>query len=113
MVYKTVHDAFMNHNQVLANTIGNVMKEVFFRAPVDLVGPSYFNSFDPSAMGTSVPGSCQRPNDGQFKQAPTQKLQGGQAQDFQAQLTAGGKAKSCQQQGVKIKPYQWQGSNVR
>ena len=30
MVHKTVHEAFTNHNQVLANTIGNVIKEVFF-----------------------------------------------------------------------------------
>ena len=39
MVHKTVHEAFMNHNQVLANTISDVMKEVFFGAPVDQVGP--------------------------------------------------------------------------
>ena len=30
MVHKTVHKAFTNQNQVLANTIGNIMKEVFF-----------------------------------------------------------------------------------
>ena len=35
LVHKTVHEAFINHNKVLANTIGNVMKEVFFGAPVD------------------------------------------------------------------------------
>ena len=29
LVHKTVHEAFTNHNKVLANTIGNVMKEVF------------------------------------------------------------------------------------
>ena len=39
MVHKTIHEAFMNHNQVLANTISDVMKEVFFGAPVDQVGP--------------------------------------------------------------------------
>ena len=84
MVHKTFHEVFANHNKVLANTIGNVMKEVFFGAPVDQVGPSYFNNFNPSAMGSSVPSSSQWPNDGQFKQAPTQQLQGGQALDFQA-----------------------------
>jgi hypothetical protein len=42
---------------MLDNTIGNVMKEVFFKAPVDQVGPSYFNTFNPSAMGSSVPSS--------------------------------------------------------
>ena len=67
MVHKTVHEAFTNHNQVVANTIGNVMKEVFFRALVDQVGSSYFNNFHPLAMGSNVPGSSQQLNDGQFK----------------------------------------------
>ena len=67
MVHKTVHEAFTNHNQVLANTIGNSMKEVFFGAPVDQAGLSYFNNFNPSAVGSSVPSSSQRPNNGQFK----------------------------------------------
>jgi hypothetical protein len=31
----SVHEAFTNHNKVLANTISNVMKEVFLGAPVD------------------------------------------------------------------------------
>jgi hypothetical protein len=35
LVYKTIHEAFTNHNKVLADTIGNVLKEVFFGAPVD------------------------------------------------------------------------------
>jgi hypothetical protein len=35
MVHKTVHEAFTIHNRVLANTIDNVMKEVFFGALVD------------------------------------------------------------------------------
>ena len=50
LVYKTIHEAFMNHNKVLANTIGDVLKEVFFGAPVDQVGPAYFNGFNPSAV---------------------------------------------------------------
>jgi hypothetical protein len=29
LVHKTIHEAFTNHNKVLANTIGNVLKEVF------------------------------------------------------------------------------------
>jgi hypothetical protein len=57
LVHKIVHEAFINHNKVLANTIGNVMKEVFFRAPVDQVGPSYFNAYNSSAIGGSVPSS--------------------------------------------------------
>jgi hypothetical protein len=44
---------------VLVNTIGNVLKEVFFRALVDQVGPVYFNGFKPSAMGNNIPGSSQ------------------------------------------------------
>ena len=59
MVHKTVHEAFTNDNQVLANTIDNVMKVVYFGAPVDKVGPSYFNNFNPSAMGCSVPSSSE------------------------------------------------------
>jgi hypothetical protein len=59
--------AFTNHNKVLANTIGNVLKEVFFRALVDQVGPAYFNGFNPSAMENNVPGSSQQPNGGQFQ----------------------------------------------
>jgi hypothetical protein len=35
LVHKTVHEAFTNHNQVLVNSTGNVMKEVFYGAPVD------------------------------------------------------------------------------
>ena len=60
MVHNTIHEAFTNHNWVLANTIGNVMKEVFFRAPVDQVGPSYFNGYNPSAVGSSVPSSSDK-----------------------------------------------------
>ena len=64
LVHKTVHEAFINHNKVLANTIGNVMKEVFFRAPVDQVGPSYLNGYNPLAVGSSVPNSSEQPNGG-------------------------------------------------
>ena len=64
LVHKTIHEAFTNHNKVLANTIGNVLKEVFFGAPVDQVGPSYFNGYNPSAVGSSVPSSSQQPNGG-------------------------------------------------
>jgi len=59
LVHKTVHEAFTNYNKVLANTIGNVLKEVFFGALVDQVGPSYFNGYNPSAAGSSVPSSSQ------------------------------------------------------
>ena len=59
LVHKTTHEAFTNHNKVLANTIGNVLKEVFFGAPVDQVGPAYFNGFNPSAVGNNIPGSSQ------------------------------------------------------
>jgi hypothetical protein len=52
LVHKAVHEVFTNHNRVLANTIGNVLKEIFFGASVDQVGLAYSNSFDPSGMGT-------------------------------------------------------------
>ena len=91
MVHKTIHEAFTNHNRVLANTIGNVMKEAFFAASVDQVGPSYFNGCNPSAIGSSVPSSSQQPNGGQYQQPPVQQPSGGQAPDPQVQLTVGGK----------------------
>ena len=82
---------------MLANTIGNVMKEVFFGAPVDQVGPSYFNGYNPSAIESSVPSPCQQPNGGQYQQPLVQQLPGGQAQDLQAQPIVGGKVKPYQQ----------------
>jgi hypothetical protein len=51
---------------VLANTIGNVLKEVLFGAPVDQVGPAYSNGFNPSTMGNNIPSPSQQPNGGQF-----------------------------------------------
>ena len=56
LVHKTVHEAFTNHNKVLAKVIGNVLKEIFFGAPVDQVGPTYSNGFNPSAVGNNVHG---------------------------------------------------------
>jgi hypothetical protein len=32
LVHKTIHEAFKNHNKVLANTISNVLKKVLFGA---------------------------------------------------------------------------------
>jgi excinuclease UvrABC helicase subunit UvrB len=72
LVHKTVHEAFTNHNKVLATTTGNVLKEVFFRAPVDQVGPSYFNGYNPLTIGSSFPSSSQQPNGGQCQQRPVQ-----------------------------------------
>jgi hypothetical protein len=64
LVHKIVHEAFTNHNQMLVNSIGNVMKEVFYGAPIDQVGPAYFNAYNPSAMGSNVPSSSQQPKGG-------------------------------------------------
>ena len=64
LVHKTVHEAFSNHNNVLANMIVNVIKEVFFGAPVDQVGPSYFNGYNHSTVGSSVLSSSQQLNGG-------------------------------------------------
>jgi hypothetical protein len=68
LVHKTVHEAFTNHNKVLATTTGNVLKEVFFRAPVDQVGPSYFNGYNPLTIESGFPSSSQQPNGGQCQQ---------------------------------------------
>ena len=59
LVHKAIHETFTNHNQILANLIGNVMKQVFFGAPVDQVGPAYSNGYNPSHVGSSVPSSSQ------------------------------------------------------
>ena len=74
LVHKTVYEAFTNDNMVLDNTIGNVLKEIFFGAPVDQVGPAYSDSFNPSVVGSNIPGSSQQPNGGQFQQPPIQQL---------------------------------------
>ena len=66
IVHKPIHVAMASHNQTLINSFGNVMKEVFYGAPVDKIGPSYFNAHNPLAMGSSVPSSSQQPNGGQF-----------------------------------------------
>jgi hypothetical protein len=67
LVHKIVHEAFTNHIMVLANTIGNVLKENFFGAPVDQIRLAYSNGFNPLAVGSNVPGSSQQLNGGQFQ----------------------------------------------
>ena len=59
MIHKTVNEVITNHNQTLANTVGNVMKSVFFGAPVDQMGLAYFSGFNPLAMGSNVTSSNQ------------------------------------------------------
>jgi hypothetical protein len=66
LVHKTVHEAFTNHNKVLGNTIGNVLKEIFFEALVDQVGLAYSNGLNHLAMGNNIPSTSQQPNGGQF-----------------------------------------------
>jgi len=56
--------------KVLANTIGNVLNEVFFGAPTDQVGTAYSNDFNPSGVGSNMPGSSQQPNGGHFQHPP-------------------------------------------
>jgi hypothetical protein len=95
LVHKTIHEAFTNHNKVLANTIDNILKEIFFGAPVDQVGPAYSNGFSPSAMGNNISGSNQQPmvcssNSHQYSSLREDRL----------------KIRLCQPQGCKIKPYQ-------
>jgi hypothetical protein len=64
LVHKTIHEAFTNHNKVLDNTIGNVLKEIFFGVLVDQVGPAYSNGLNPLAVGRNIPGTSQQPNGG-------------------------------------------------
>ena len=62
------------------------MKEVFFGALVDQVGPAYLNGYNTLAVGSSVPSSSQQLNGGQYQQPPMQQLLGGQAQDQTLQI---------------------------
>jgi hypothetical protein len=70
MIHKTINEVIINHNQMLANTVGNVMKTVFFGAPLDQVGSAYFNGFSASAVRSNVTSSSQQPNVGQYQQPP-------------------------------------------
>ena len=102
LVYKTIHEAFTNHNKVLANTIGNVLKEFFFEAPVDQVGLAYSNCFNPSAMGSNIPGTVSSrmvgsSNSHQYNNFWEDRL----------------KIRPCKQQGGKVKPYQRLGGKLR
>ena len=38
-INKSVHDAILNHNTTFLNTFHNIMKQVFYRFPLDQVGP--------------------------------------------------------------------------
>jgi len=83
MIHKTINEVIINHNQTLANMVGNVMKIVFFGAPVDQTGPAYFSGFNPSVVGSNVTWSSQQPNCGQYQQPLAQQPPGGQAPDSQ------------------------------
>jgi len=104
LVYKTIHEAFTNHNKVLTNTIGNVLKDIFFVVPVDQVGLAYSNVLNPSTVGSNIPGSSQQPNGAKFQQPPIQQLLGGQAQDQTLQI-ASGQNQALPAAGGKVKPY--------
>jgi hypothetical protein len=101
MIHKIVIEVITNHNLTLANTVGNVMKTVFFGALVDQTGPAYFSGFNPLAVGSNVTSSSQQPNSGQYQQPLAQQPSKGQALDPQVQLTAGGKYQPRQQQGAR------------
>ena len=72
MIHNTVNEVITNHNQTLANTVGNVIKTVFFGAPIDQIGLAYFSGFNPSAVESNVPSSSQQANSGQYQQPPAQ-----------------------------------------
>ena len=67
MIHKTINEVFTNHNQTLANTVGNVMKTIFFGAPVDQTCLAYFSGFNPLDVGSNVTSYSQQPNDGQYQ----------------------------------------------
>lgn len=50
IIHKIIHEALGNHNEVFLNTFRNIMKEVFYGAPIDQVGLVYFN-IPPSSIG--------------------------------------------------------------
>ena len=59
LVHKTISEFLTNPNRILANSIGNVMKQVIYGVLVDQVGPAYSNDFNPSAVGSNVTSSSQ------------------------------------------------------
>ena len=67
MIHETINEVITNHNQMLANTVGNVVKTIFFGALVDQIGPAYFSGFNPFAVGSNVTTSSQYPNGGQYQ----------------------------------------------
>lgn len=67
LIHKSVHDALGSHNEVFLNTFRNIMKECFYGASVDQVGPSYFNAPHPSAVGSNKASTSQQPTDGQVQ----------------------------------------------
>ena len=73
LVHKTISEALTNHNRVLANSIGNVLKQVIYGASVDQIRLAYSNDFNPLAVGSNVTNSSQQPNDGQYQQPPVQQ----------------------------------------
>ena len=52
-IYKSVHDAMLNHYIDFLNTFHNTMKEVFYGYPIDQIGPAYYNIPHPSTQGTN------------------------------------------------------------
>jgi hypothetical protein len=64
LVHKAISEALTNQNQILVNSIGNTMKVVFYGAPIDQVRLAYYNSQNPSAMGSNIPSSSQPLNGG-------------------------------------------------
>lgn len=72
-IHKTAHEGLANHNQMFLNTFRNVMMEAFYGAPVDQVGPSYFN-LTSSATGANKEPMESLMTPGATKAATTQPL---------------------------------------
>ena len=81
-VNKSVHDAILNHNAVLLNTIHNTIKEVFHGSQIDQVGLAYYNIPHPSTQGTNQAGTSHQEaapagnDDVQAVQSSSEQVQG-------------------------------------
>ena len=62
VIYKTIRGALRNH-KVFLNTFQNIMKKVFYGAPIDQMGLAHFNIQYSSANGNNVASISQQPND--------------------------------------------------
>lgn len=89
-VHKSIHEALKNHNEMFLNTLHNIMKEVFYGAPIDQIRPAYFNIPHPSTQGNNIAGTSQQLDGDQAQQPPNGSgMQAPQNPSGQAQQSNG------------------------